>query len=382
VKKIDKDFLVSEYWRYVEEFDRYPYFKDIKNNPNYPSDTPYKRMWSSWGDFLKEIEVIRQDCKDGWIIYDEELLNKHYENQSILPEYIMIKLNFWKSWSVIKQKASKMGLSRKSGVKSLFTNEFLINEIKRYYNMYKKVPTCEDFDENKNFIYSSRSIRKRFGSWNSVIKLAGLDVNLTRYHTKYDILSDAKDFYTENKRSPFYNELGYSRTLTYNYWREWDNMLQEANLPPTPKTFGVFTEDKNGKTHRSRIEASISNVLIDNGIEFTTDEPYSNFMNINTKNYLFDWVFDYDDDSIFVEYFGLNTNYNRSEIDEYKNKMYDKISLCIESNLKLVSLNQNDLVGNFDGLVKKFERVGVILNVEQDHVDLIGYKIKKISVVS
>lgn len=375
---LDKDFLISEYWRYVKEFERYPYAKELNNADGYPSISGYKRIWGTWDNFLKDIGVVRRDCDDGWIIHDENILYKYYENKDIIPEYIMIKLNFWRTWGSIKSKASKLGLSRKSGTKKKFTSEKLTKEIKRYYKEYKHIPTYEEFDANEDFP-SSKTIQKRFGSWNKAIESAGFDVNLTRYHNKDDIIIKAQDFYTKNKRSPFYNELGFSTTLAYNYWNEWDDMLKEANLPPTPKSYGVLTKDKSGNTHKSKIEAAISNVLIDNGYEFTTENRYKDFVNCD-KNYLFDWVIKDNNKNIFVEYFGLNASWDRKEIDEYKKGMNDKIQLCVDNGLSLVALDQNDLLDDFEGLVKKFDYFGVCLEIKQEHIDTIGYKVSKLNI--
>ena len=60
--------------------------------------------------------------------------------------------------------------------------------------------------------------------------------------------------------------------------------------------------------------------------------------------------------------------------------MYEKIQLCVESGLILIVLDQNDLVGNFDNLIKKFKHTGIGLEVRQEHVDSIGYRIKKIAI--
>jgi len=57
-----------------------------------------------------------------------------------------------------------------------YSNYFLISELKRYFNTYKKIPTVKKYDKNTDYpgatVYSSR-----FGSWNKALKLAELEVN-------------------------------------------------------------------------------------------------------------------------------------------------------------------------------------------------------------
>ena len=96
-----------------------------------------------------------------WTDNDIRILEKYYEDQEIIPEYIMIKMSAFRSWDTIKRKASTLGLKRKSGWKSPHTDEFLLSEIRRFYKAYDKVPTHDEFAKHPDFP-STKGIKKRF----------------------------------------------------------------------------------------------------------------------------------------------------------------------------------------------------------------------------
>ena len=58
-------------------------------------------------------------------------------------------------------------------VKIKYTDEFLLNELKRYYEEFKKPPTQKDLDNNKDYP-SATVFHKRFGSWNNALEKANL----------------------------------------------------------------------------------------------------------------------------------------------------------------------------------------------------------------
>jgi Homing endonuclease associated repeat len=232
--KYEKDFLISEFWRYYDEYGIYPRRKDLNNKLGYPSEAGYIRIWGNWDNFLKDIGIVDQNNTDGWYKCDELVLKEFYEegDQQEIIDKLMVK----RSWSAIKFKARKMGLKRNvSKIKRRYSDEFLLSELKRYYEEYNKVPTCADFVQNDNYPHYKVYI-KRFGSWNNALKRVGLELNAEFNITKHEIIKKARNFYEENKRSPYWNELGFSRTVYKKYWKQFSDMLIEAGLPLNKKT--------------------------------------------------------------------------------------------------------------------------------------------------
>ncbi len=101
---------------------------------------------------------------------------------------------------------------------SRYTNKELINYIKEFYNKNGKSPSMTDFNGNPNYPSHSTFVY-RFGTWNNVLKLAGLDSDTLvkngilecSYHKGrlFEIIvnksfkKDSSDLSGENCNSPF-----------------------------------------------------------------------------------------------------------------------------------------------------------------------------------
>lgn len=238
-KKYTKEFLINEFWRFYRENGRYPRSTEMKAKNGYPSADAYKNHWDTWNNFLKDIDVLGDN---GWYKCDEQVLIDMYENSP--KEDIMNALMVKRTWNCIKIKASQMNLSRRQYAyeELRMSKEFLINELKRFYNKYSKVPTCNEIDADKDFP-SSAIFFERFGSWNNALKVAGFKVNLIKNHNKDIIMRDVKKFYELHKRSPYYNEVNYSQTIIRQYWKSWNDLLQECGLPITLRDHGLKTKE-------------------------------------------------------------------------------------------------------------------------------------------
>lgn len=58
----------------------------------------------------------------------------------------------------------------------IYTDNELLNELKRFYKNTGKIPSSRDFIHNKNYPGSATYIH-RFKTWNNALKLAGLPIN-------------------------------------------------------------------------------------------------------------------------------------------------------------------------------------------------------------
>lgn len=233
-RKLTKEFLISEFWRYYDEFNIYPQRKDLNNTKGYPSATGYVRIWHTWENFLKDIGIVDKDNTDGWYIVDENVLREKYfegKKQDIIDS-LMIK----RAWGTIKVKASKLGLSRNLSLsKRQLSDEYLIRKLKELADRLGKTPTDHDIREATDFP-STKVYQKRFGSWNNALRLAELELNTEFNITKEDMIHRAREYFELNGRSPYWNELGFSRTVYERYWRTFPEMLLDAGLPLNRKT--------------------------------------------------------------------------------------------------------------------------------------------------
>lgn len=493
-KAYNKEFLIKEFWRYYEEKEIYPYKKDMTKSKEFPSESGYIRIWGSWENFLKDIEVVAKDNTDGWYICDENIVKTMYEYSP--KEDIIDSLMVKRTWGTIVFKASKLGVKRNSKTKQIFTNECLLLELKNFYAENNKVPTCGEFE--KSDMYPSPTLyQKRFGSWNNALKEAGLELNTNFNYKKEDIVNEARLFYSQNNRSPYYYELSYSKGIIDNNWGNWTKFLIDCNLPlnreiieyskeesiqllkdlaeslnrvpvksdleslglhkewysirfdsfrnalyeaglitkeeleidyetykennikylielsnelqriPTVQEYELYLSNKTVKDYlaretlsrrlkqsyleicqtylrveilnsplnnkfinkkgeicRSLPEMNISNLFIDNNLDYSYEPYYKDVMPIS-ENYRFDWKIAYNDLDLYIEYFGFfdenNDSYNL--IHDYNVKTIRKIKLCEDNKINLISLYPDDLNDNYKGLIEKFNKNGVDINI-------------------
>ena len=188
-KKYTKEFLESEFWRFYKEYGKYPRGKDMKGSLGFPSEDAYKSKWGSFNTFLLDIGIMGDS---GWYKSDEQILLDLYENGN--KDEIIDKLMIKRKWNAIIIKANSMGLFRSKEIKykdKTFSKEFLLNELKRYYNTYNRTPLSVEFEKDNNYpsvtVYS-----KYFGSWNKALIEAGLEVNINTDYTKENIINNVK----------------------------------------------------------------------------------------------------------------------------------------------------------------------------------------------
>ena len=239
-EKYTKEILVSEFWRFYKENGRYPRGKDMKSSLGFPSEIAYKTKWGTFNTFLIDIGIMGDI---GWYKCDEQVLLDLYENGN--KEEIIDKLMIKRKWSAIAVKANSMGLYRSKEAEygsRTFSKEFLLSELKRYYNTYNKTPLFVEFEKDNNFP-SPKIYTKYFGSWNKALIEAGLEVNINTDYTKEDIINNVKELYKINNRSPYNYELKYSISSIYKYWDTYNDLLLECELDVNRKIHNLKTKE-------------------------------------------------------------------------------------------------------------------------------------------
>lgn len=223
----DKEFLINEFYRYFNMYNKYPLKKDMNEADGFPSYVPYERIWGSYSNFLKEIGILEKNNSDGWLIHDENVLREKYPTHD--KQEIIDSLMITRKWDTIKAKASSLGVKRKINRKK-YTNEELLMFLRKYKDEHGQVPTSIDFDNSEKYP-SYKVYAQRFGSWNNALKMVGFQLNLIKVFNKEDIINEARDFYCKHNRSPFHYELSFSSTAVKGKFPSWNSMLTEAELP-------------------------------------------------------------------------------------------------------------------------------------------------------
>lgn len=240
----DKADVGKLFWKFYKEYKKYPEAKEMDKIHGNRFLITRNRYYSNWDSLLKEIGVIALDNTDGWYIIDENVLReKYYDgNKDDILNSLMVK----RKWGTVVHKANSLGLSRNMEMANYsnrrMSEDFLINELMRFYKTFSRVPTSIDFEKNKD--YPSATIyQKKFGTWNNALEIAGLEINCYMTHSKEMVIEKVLSFYNENHRSPYYNDLEFNSNLIKNYWENWNEMLKDLNLPLNRKENYLKTKE-------------------------------------------------------------------------------------------------------------------------------------------
>ncbi|MET3659161.1 homing endonuclease associated repeat-containing protein [Sporosarcina psychrophila] len=123
-----------------------------------------------------------------------------------------------------------------------YTDDFLIETLRKYAINIGKTPTYNVFENDKT-VPSAAIYKARFGNWNNAIVLAGLKTNGIRKFKKEDIINEVLNYYEKYGRAPHYNELNYTSVHVNKYWEGWTAMLEDLNLPLNRRFSSVTDED-------------------------------------------------------------------------------------------------------------------------------------------
>lgn len=430
-----KDFLTKEFYRYVNEFGKYPRLIDLKNTPGFPSATGYNKQWGNYNNFLKTINILGEN---GWYREDEVVFKKMYlkgVKVSEINSNLIVKRSIYE----MTKKIEKLGLPyrelfiQRKYNKTTNIIDLLKEALVDLFNDIGKIPVSMDYDYylKLNCLPSRNSLEKLtdksfseicneiFGEVNKIVKsdedllkelfdlkdklgrtpmaieltkhgLAEMKTytrrfNMTyseliesfgwklhspkrKYKTKDELLNDFHDLYMKLGRVPSHEEIDLCEfTTSYNtYVKYFDsiyNILRILNIEiPNDQSIsaGFVGKNKNNELCKSTKEIIISNVLLDNGINYKSEVKYSDLYD-NTKNkYKMDWYLENYD--VCVEYFGMysENQLNRNTlVGRYSRKTKRKIIYCKENNIKLISLYKHDLENNCIGLINKFKEHGI-----------------------
>lgn len=190
-----------------------------------------------------------------------------------------------------------------------YTDEFLLDELRRFERENGRVPKQRDLCSKNGYI-SSRTYCDYFGSFNRALELAGLKLNRFVGYTDEFLISEMKRFVDENGRNPthddFMNNPSYPSAPTYvTHFGSWNNSLEKCGL----NTNRCYNRDP----------------------EFLLSE-IERFTNENGRTpYCRDMTNGYPSMNLYVDVFGgWNEALAKCGIDPYTNRIYDEDFLISE----------------------------------------------------
>jgi hypothetical protein len=441
LKVYTKEMLINEFFRFKDEFGRFPKKVDIEALSNYPSANTYQENFGSWTKFLMSLDII---AEDGWYKDDEQVIKDFYIKVSNLCE-INLKLNEKRTISQINKKAQKLNISIRSFINKREYNvttpeEKLKSSMQGLKDLYSDLgvyPTTSEYDDyaRLNKLIYRRNLEDRvsmrfadiciqeLGGTNKDIKskeiliaeLTQLKVKLgrtpranelkahglsekkaymrkfgityqelidslgweqatprLRFKSEEEMLADYERLFNEIKRLPNSTDLqncNYtSSAQTYvDKFGSLKDVWEILDLPYDANqdlSAGFVAINKRKEICRSSAELEISNILIENNINYSPEIKYSDLDDKLINKWKMDWYLS--DSDIYVEYFGMyqETQIKRNtRIGRYSRKVKKKIDYCINNNIILISLYREDLTENYKGLLHKFEERGIILDI-------------------
>jgi len=259
-----------------------------------------------------------------WTEADLQYLKSNYKKIS----YIEMANSLNKTPEAISQKAHRMGFL------DPLDGTWLQKDIDYLIENYSYIDN-KDLSE-----YFERSIR-------SIIdKAISLNLKKKVFKKKYnadDFLENVKYFANELGRTPLVSEIinqSWSMTLSSmnRYLGGYRNICKLLELDLNINVFGSVKpayKSKNNDFCWSKAEMIITNFFIDKNIKYLKEVYYRDYSNDDRfNNKSADWMIG---DNIFIEYFGM------MDKDYYYTKAQNKINLCKDNNLILISLFPSDL---------------------------------------
>ena len=201
-----KKYLLEFLNHFYEKEGISPKVQDFADNPKYPSDSTYQRVFGSWNSAIE---------------------------MAGLP----------KNWGGNKGR--------------VYTNEELLEFLRQFYIENGRSP--EQLDFNKNPGYPNYGVyRVVFGSWNSAIELAGLQPFNFTNKTDEELLDYLIQFYEENGRSPriidFINNPKYPSFGVYiRCFGSWNNGLKLVGLDVDSMVMNGIIDTKRQKGRLAEI---------------------------------------------------------------------------------------------------------------------------------
>lgn len=233
--------------------------------------------------------------------------------------------------------------------------------------------------ELKQYNLSSlQQYQREFGmTYNKIIESFGWEISGHSFTDKTDeeLLQDYLQLYNRLKRIPLAEDINKQDNMASHstYKKRLGGIIRVcellkidfvAEMSKNKMGEGQIFFDRNKELCRSYPELVISNILIDNGIDFEKEYPYKKVISTDRTKRTFDWKLTAH--NVYVEYFGMYDEKHRNKNNKYgsyTNKTLIKIGDCNKHNVELVSIFPEDLDNNYEGFVQKLKNRGVEVSI-------------------
>ncbi len=237
IKTYSKDFLIKELQRFYKENNKSPRCVDLKVSNGYPSYYVYSCYFNSFNDALIEaglnVSCLRDFSRDFLInelqrFYEENNRNPTVNDLTRSNGYPSLT-TYYRYFESLESALLAANLNTIS-----YNRETLISDIHKFIDTYGRVPTSNDLCSNYN-MHSSNTYTKEFGTWNNALIAAGIDINKYYNYDKEFLLNELKRFYNENGVVPKSTDLtasnGYPSIAAYIHnFGSFNIALTEAEL--------------------------------------------------------------------------------------------------------------------------------------------------------
>jgi len=273
--------LLNYIVKFYEDNGRVPTANDFLSDPQYPSSPTYRSHFGSWNDAL-EMAGFRPNKKNNYTKQELlESLEKFYEENSRIPSTRDLRNNpkypnfisFNRQFGNLENALKLLGLENRNNCdicggpltkptriynenggrtgkwqcnkcymknyeykSKRYTDEELINYLKKFYEEKGRVPVRRDFINSSEYP-NYQNYTAHFETWNSALKTAGLKVYdpFEKNYTDEQLLDELRRFKREEGRSPgqmdFNNNPEYPGFVTYQRrFGTWNAAIKLAGL--------------------------------------------------------------------------------------------------------------------------------------------------------
>lgn len=359
-KNASDDILLEKLKWYCENIG-FPTNRSLMNNRDMPSYTLYVERFGSVKNALNQLGIDIPEERE-WLfnrvsMSDDEILDslkKHTElkikngglslltlkeiaETDELPSQSVIILRF----GSIENVYNRIGYDYKSFNQELRQKD-MIEKYLEIRDTLGKTPTSREieyFSRNYDNYYSMSSYEFHFGSLTGLQKRCGLiPTGITRHKTKDDLIKDLQKLHNELQRTPLMMDLfefDYMSSPT-KYLKEFGGFTESliaAGIKPNVNSY--YTPK--GTKCLSYYELRITEWLEKNSISFEKEVHYKDVIESDNTNRRFDWVLYNNNNTYYVEMFGI------IGFEEYEEKRKKKIEDCKRNNVNLIAIYPDDL---------------------------------------
>lgn len=343
----------------------YPKTREFDKNSNYPCSSTYRKVFGSFPNAIIEAGIEIPKSKK-WLYErkqytEKELLNHlNIETKNKLKHSLFLLTtedideiksmpslsSYYSKFKSLQEAYLKLGINynefNESNLKKDMKEKYL--EIK---NTIERVPNSRDLDKfskSNNKYYSSSTYISHFNSIHDMqVAMGDTPTNYSKEFTDNEMLEglvklkDELGIVPTQKDVRLCNYCG-SETDYIRRFSSFVEAIKKAGMIPRSKKKPLITP-KGNKAY-SGYEYKFMLVLEQYNIEFKKEDLYKDYINNFDKGYRFDFIIKQNNNTYFIEIFGITGNEN------YDNKTKEKIQLCKDNNLKLIEFYPNDIGQN------------------------------------